>query len=381
MSLPSLARPTIAEIDLANLRANLRSSRSFIGEDLTYLAVVKADGYGHGARECARALRDEGAGWLGVATPEEAFDLRTAGLDGPILCMGGFWPGQEDYIIGLDLTTVVFSVELAARLNAAAAAADQIVQYHVKIDTGMGRVGIRFDDLEVFARALLGFNNLRLDGLMTHFAAADDLTDDFTDLQVRRFYDAVDVFKAAGHDTTYIDLANSPGAVAHPDARGNMVRLGGILYGLGGDVLPDGIPKPTLKPVMSLHTAITQIKRVPAGETIGYGRTFTTKRDTQIGTIPIGYHDGYPRALSNKGHVLVNERPAPVLGRVSMDWTVIDLTDAPDVKIGDRVTVMGRQGGLSVTAEDLAKLTNTISYEITCGISSRVPRRYIESDE
>jgi alanine racemase len=215
---------------------------------------------------------------------------------------------------------------------------------------------------------------------MTHFAVADKLSEnEFTTTQIKRFDEAVSTFEENGFHPKYKDLANSPGAIAHENSRGNMVRLGGVLYGLGGDVLPKEIVKPELKPVMSLHTRIAHIKKVPKGETLGYSRTFTTEKDSLIATIPIGYEDGYRRSLSNRGHVIVKDSFAPVVGRISMDWTIIDVTEIHDVKIKDEVILIGGQKELKITAEELAEKIETISYEITCGINRRVARKYVGS--
>ncbi|MEP7148501.1 MAG: alanine racemase [Acidobacteriota bacterium] len=370
-------RPTWAEINLDNLAFNFRSVKAFIGSDTKYMAVVKADAYGHGAVECAKRLEAEGVDWFGVALPEEGVELRKAGIRKLILCLGGFWDGQETVSLNYGLTPVIFQIEQAAILNGAAAERGTTISIHVKIDTGMGRVGVRFDSVSEFAERLKAFPHLRVEGLMTHFAAADDLDQtDFTNLQIERFNTAVAIFREKGFSPAYFDLANSPGAVAHPRSRSNLVRLGGILYGLGGDVLPGGIEKPELRAVMSLHTKIAHLKLVPAGETIGYGRTFTTKADTLIATVPIGYQDGYGRTLSNVGRAIVRGKFAPVVGRISMDWTTLDVTGVSGVCVGDEVTLIGENAGLQVTAEDLARATGTISYEITCGIDRRVPRVY-----
>ncbi len=368
-------RPTWAEINLDNLAFNFRSVKAFIGSDTKYMAVVKADGYGHGAVECAKRLEAEGVDWFGVALPEEGVELRKAGIRKLILCLGGFWDGQETVSLNYGLTPVIFHLEQAAILNEAAASRGTVVSIHVKIDTGMGRVGVRFDGVSEFAETLRSLPHLRVEGLMTHFAAADDLEQtDFTNLQIERFNTAVAIFREKGFSPAYLDLANSPGAVAHPESRSNLVRLGGILYGLGGDVLPSGIEIPELKSVMSLHTRIAHLKLVPAGETIGYGRTFTTNADSLIATIPIGYQDGYSRALSNAGRAIVHDKFAPVVGRISMDWTTLDVTGVNGVRVGDEVTLIGEKMGLRIASEDLARTIGTISYEITCGIDRRVPR-------
>jgi alanine racemase len=370
-------RPTWAEINLDNLAFNFRSVKKFIGSETKYMAVVKADAYGHGAVECAKRLEAEGVDWFGVALPEEGVELRKAGIRKLILCLGGFWDGQETLVLSYGLTPVIFQIEKAADLNEAAARRGTDVSIHVKIDTGMGRVGVRYDQVDDFANQLRSLAHLRVEGLMTHFAAADDLGQkDFTDLQIERFNAAVATFREKGFTPAYLDLANSPGAVAHPASRSNMVRLGGILYGLGGDVLPGGVDKPDLKPVMSLRTKIAHLKTIPAGETVGYGRTFTAGIDSRIATIPIGYQDGYSRSLSNIGRAIVRGEYVPVAGRVSMDWTTLDVTSVEGVKVGDEVILIGEQTGARITAEELAKATGTISYEITCGINRRVPRLY-----
>lgn len=378
MSASLTSRPTKSVIDLDALAFNFRSVKSFIGDEIEYMAVVKADAYGHGAIECSRRLSSEGIDWFGVALPEEGLQLREAGIDKPILCLGSFWLGQENLITENQLTPVIYQSDKAKSLNQTAESLGVTVDIHVKIDTGMGRIGVRFDEIETFAEQLTEFTNLNLDGLMTHFATADDLHGNFTGLQINRFNDCVGNFRKKGFDPTYIDLANSPGAIAHPDARGNLVRLGGVLYGLGGDVLPAGIEKPDLVPVMAVRSEITQIKKVPKGESIGYGRTFFTKRDTVIASIPIGYHDGYARNLSNIGSLIVNGKLATVVGRVSMDWVMIDVTDIDGAAVGTPVTIIGSEQGVSIKAEDIAALLSTISYEVTCGISARVPRIFEE---
>lgn len=379
MNQPKIAnRPTWAEINLENLAYNLQSVKKFISEPIKFMAVVKADAYGHGAVCCAKKLEAAGIDWLGVALPEEGFELRENGVQTPILCLGSFWSGQENDVIENNLTPVVFNLERAQKLHDAARKKNVLVDVHVKIDTGMGRIGIRLEEANDFAEKLKTLTNLRVDGIMTHLAAADKLSEnDFTNSQIKRFDEAVKIFEAKGFRPIYKDLANSPGAVAHRNSYGNMVRLGGILYGLGGDVLPTEIVKPKLKPVLSLHTRVAHLKRVPRGETLGYSRTFTAARDSIIATVPIGYQDGYSRSLSNNGRAIINEKYVPVVGRISMDWTILDVTDVPKAKVDDEVILIGEMGSLQVTSEELAQKTNTISYEITCGINRRVTKIYV----
>ncbi len=373
----TLERPTWTEIDLNNLAFNFYSVKRFIAENIRYMAVVKADAYGHGAVRCAKKLEEAGIDWFGVALPEEGLELRESGIKTPILCLGSFWSGQESLLLENDLTPVIYNLDLAAKFDRAAKEKGVRSNIHVKIDTGMGRIGVRFDEVAEFAAKLKQFHNLNLDGLMTHFASADDLDDNFTDVQIQRFANGVKIFEENGFEPKFKDLANSPGAIARQNSRGNMVRLGGVLYGLGGDVLPHDIELPELRPVMSLHTEISHLKMVPKGDTLGYGRTFRTENDSLVATIPIGYQDGYSRLLSNCGRALVRGAEVPVVGRISMDWTILDVTQVPNVQLGDEVVLIGTAGNLKITAEELAKKTGTISYEITCGINRRVPRKYV----
>ncbi len=368
-------RPTWAEIDLDALAGNLRVIRERVGREVSVMAAVKADAYGHGAVRCAQRLEAEGIDWFGVAMPEEGTELRSAGITKPILCLGGFWHGQQDVCLQMNLTPVVYRLDMIEALDRAARAAGVVADVHVKIDTGMGRLGIRGDDIRQFCEALSRFQSIRVDGLMTHLASADDPDqDDFTKRQLERFQEAVDLFRERGFAPSYIHAANSAGTFAFPQARGNIVRPGGTLYGFRRDVLPPQIDAGELVPVMSLRSRIMLLKKVGAGERLGYGCTFQTTRESLIATIPIGYDDGYRRSLSNRGRVIVGGTFSPVVGRVSMDLILIDVTDVPGVSLHDQVTLLGRDGDLSITAEEVGKLAGTISYEITCGISSRVPR-------
>jgi len=375
-----LCRPTWAEINLDNLAFNFHSVRNFIGKNVEIMAMVKADAYGHSAIECAKRLEKENVDWFGVALPEEGLELRQNGIKKRILCLGSFWKGQEKLCLENNITPIIFDLEKAELYNAAAKNSGIVADVHVKIDTGMGRVGVRFDKAEKFADQLKNFSNLNLEGLMTHFAAADNLSEiDFTDLQINRFNQCAKIFEDKGFQPKYKDLANSPGAIVHENSRNNLVRLGGILYGLGDDVLPKEVLKPELKPVLSLYSKVALLKKVPKGETLGYGRTFKAERDSMIATIPIGYQDGYSRILTNKSKVIINGFFANVVGRISMDWTIVDVTDIPNVKIDDEVILIGKSGELEIKAEDLAVLSDTISYEITCGINRRVWRKYVGS--
>lgn len=368
-------RPTWAEIDLDALASNFRWVRERVGSNVKVMAVIKADAYGHGAVNCARRLSAEGAEWFAVATPEEGIELRRASVKQPVLCLGGFWEGQAELCIKESLVPVVYRLDMVAALDRAARDAGRVADVHLKIDTGMGRLGVRYDEVGEFADALKAFKNIRVDGVMTHFAAADNPDMNcFTDEQVARFRQAVGLLRERGHKPTFEDMANSAGTFAHPASWGNMVRPGGVLYGLWRDILPPVPEPPPLRPVMALRTSITLLKKVHAGETLGYGCTFEASREMIVATLPIGYNDGYVRALSNRGRVIVRGSYASVVGRISMDLTILDVTDVQGVAVNDRVTLMGEDGELAITAEEIAKTADTLSYEITCGISKRVPR-------
>lgn len=375
------ARPTWAEIDTDALASNFQFVRKLVGDDVQIMCIVKADAYGHGAVVCARRLEREGAAWFGVACPEEAFELRAAGIVKPILSLGGFWRGQEAALLSQRVTPVIYRLDMAESFNRAARAIGMVADVHVEIDTGINRSGVRFEDAREFAEKLRAFKHLRVDGLMTHCASADDPTqNDFTREQIKLYDQSLNIFRAHDHTPTYKDLANSPATFAHPNARGNLVRPGGILYGLWRDILQPQDVVPKLHPVMSVRSRIALLKTIHKGESAGYGRTFVAERDTKIATLPIGYHDGIPRALSNRGRVIIRGRFAPIIGRVSMDLTLIDVTDVFDVALDDVVTFIGADGDLQITAETLAHEADTISYEITCGIGTRVPRKSLESE-
>jgi len=374
-------RPTWAEIDLDALAHNLGVIRKQVGPETKIMAAVKANAYGHGSVQCARRLEAEGVDWFGVALPEEGIELRESGISRPILCLGGFWQGQESACLQYQLTPVVDRLDETEALDRAARDAGIKANVHLKIDTGMGRLGVRPEKLSQFCEGLQRLSHIRVEGLMTHLAAADDpALDEFTASQLKRFEDGVRECRQHGIDPAYIHVANSAATFALSQGERNMVRPGGSLYGFVRDVFSTRIVRPALKPVMSVHSRIILLKSVGPGEKLGYGCTFETKRESLIGTIPIGYDDGFRRALSNRGKMIVRGQFAPVVGRVSMDMTLIDVTDVSHVAVDDYVTLLGSEGEAAITAEDLGELLGTISYEITCGISSRVPRIYLEKE-
>ena len=368
-------RPTRAEINLANLAFNLNLIRNIVAENVKIMAVVKADAYGHEAISCAKKLQAENVDWFGVALPEEGFELRRNGIVKPILALGGFWRGQENLLLREKITPVIFRLDHAEMLDQAAASRQEKAAVHIKIDTGMNRLGVRFDEITAFAESLRRFENLEVEGLMTHFAAADEARfDDFTGEQIQTFKQSVEIFRAKGFHPAIIDAANSPATLARPDSHGNLVRIGGALYGIGKDIFRKSENAEKLRAVMTLKSEIMLLKTVKAGETLGYSRTFRVEKDSLIATIPIGYNDGIPRAAANGGRVLIRGEFVPLVGRISMDLILADVSAVKNVALFDEVLVIGKQGNAEISVEDFAETVNTISYEITCGISKRVPR-------
>lgn len=366
-------RPTAVFVDLDALTHNYREvSRRAEGRKV--LAVVKAEAYGHGAVEVSRRLLGLGADMLGVALVEEGATLREAGIAAPILVMGALFPEQAEGVISAGLTPVVFTRSVAERMSAAAKKYGTTVSVHVKIDTGMGRVGISPEDAPDFITALTRYDNIKVEGLMTHFADADLRDKQFASHQVARFATLIKTLHARGIDIPIRHAANSAAVLDYHQALLTMVRPGLMLYGY--NPLEGRAAGPDLRPVLSLVTRIAFLKEVPVGTPISYGRTFVTTRKSIIATLPIGYADGYSRGLSNTGEAIVRGIRVPIVGRVCMDMSMLDVTDVPNVREGDDVVLIGIQGSECITADDIAVKTGTITYEVLCGISDRVPRIY-----
>lgn len=373
------SRPTFAEISLAALRENYATLRSSVPARAAILAVVKADAYGHGFLEVCRQLEKQGVDAFGVAFLAEAIQLRKSGIDKPILLLGGVYPGQEKKCVGFNISTTVFSLEQAKALDTAARKLYRKALVHLKVDTGMGRLGIPYDQVPAMLDALKLLPNIYLEGVVSHFSSADELDEAgqyFTRLQSERFEWVVQQIRRARFNPRYIHIANSAGSLLKDYLFCNLVRPGIALYG----ALPsdDFQGRLALKPVMRLKSKIAMLKWVEPGTTISYGRRFTTEQRTLVASVPVGYADGYPRALTNRGVALVKGKRAPVTGTVCMDWIMLDVTDIVDVCVGDEVTLMGEDSqGNCISAEELAGWANTIAYEVLCGISKRVPRIYL----
>lgn len=369
---------TWAEISLSALDDNYHNIRKIL--DCNYLAVVKADAYGHGDTVVATRLQQLGADWFGVATADEGAALRHCGITRPILVFGYTSPVDASLLSAEHLTQALYSVEYGEQLQSNAKAAGVTVDCHLKLDTGMGRLGFdsQSPDLVEDIKRLCG-DSLRLTGVFTHFAVADELDErsvDFTKTQLDRFKAAIACLEHAGIDPGLRHCANSAGATIYPESRMDMVRVGISQYGYAPSAELEG--KIKLTPMMTFCSTIAMIKEIQPGDTLSYGRIYTAPTRRRIATIPVGYADGYPRQLGGTGRVIIKGKYAPVVGRVCMDQMMADITHIPEAGLGDRVILAGSQGDCKVSFEELAALTGTVNYERVCAVSSRVPRVYLD---
>ncbi len=366
-------RPTWAEVDLDRLAANLTAVRARLSGP-GVMAVVKADAYGHGALPVARRLEREGVEWLGVALVEEGVELRRGGVRAPILVLGGFAPTQAPLLLAEDLTPAVFRIEQIEALERAAAARGAVTDAHLKIDTGMGRLGMPVMGIPAICDALARAPRVRLSGAASHLAAADDPADPYTAAQLQEFIRGVNLLRGRGHAPAHLHLANSAAIVDHRATGLTLVRPGLLLYGHNAS------PRTALavRPILALRTHLIDLRELPDGASVGYGRAWKAPGLSTIATLGIGYADGLPRAAGNRGEVLVRGRRAPIVGRVSMDMTTIDVSAIPDATVGDVATVIGTDGGDAIGADALAAAAGTIVWEVLARLGSRVPRLYLE---
>lgn len=364
-------RPTVAVVDLAAVRHNVRV---LTPDRAAVMAVVKADGYGHGAVQVARAATEAGARWLGVAMVEEGVELRESGIETPILVLSELPPGSEKEALAAGLTPTLSTEAGLSRLGAAAGSVGGSVAVHVKLDTGMHRAGVQPEASLGFVRSVAG-EGLEVEGLWTHFACAEDPADPTTDVQLERFRQAADRLAAAGITPRYLHVANSAAIMTRPDTHLDLGRLGLAMYGLSPGPALAGVAD--LRPAMSWRSAVAATRRVLAGEGVSYGLRYRLQRESIIATVPVGYADGYSRRLAGMARVLIGGRRYPVAGAVTMDQIMVDCGDDP-VSPGDEVVLMGRQASGEITAEDLASWSGTISYEVVCAIGPRVPRVHLD---
>ncbi len=368
-------RPTWVTVDLDALAGNMQTVRRLIGDDKKCCAVVKADAYGHGSVACARQLLKAGADMLGVATVEEGAQLRQAGITAPVLLFGVSQPHEAEAVVKLELQATLVSFTQARLLNRAAEHLHKQAQVHLKVDTGMGRIGLNPPESLVLFEQLQALKHVQATGVYTHFAHADGCDKQLLDKQVALLKETAQSMKAMGHPDLVVHAANSAAVIESRHAYFDMVRPGLMLYGLCP--FSPANRKVTLKPALSWTTTIIQLKDVPEGVGLSYGHTYVTTRPTKVATLPVGYADGFSRLLSNQGEVLVHGQCCPVIGRVCMDMCLVDVTLVGGVKVGDEVILIGRQGRQEVTADMMAEKRDTIAYEVVCTIGKRVPRHYL----
>jgi alanine racemase len=364
-----------AEIDLSALENNLEEIKGRLKPGCEIMAVVKANAYGHGAVTVASALIPAGVTWLGVGDSSEALELRQAGITAPILILGAIIDDEAADVVRENITPSIHSSERARFLNDEAARQNRILDVHLNIDTGMGRLGASPRTVIDLLHEIWNLPNLHVTGLCTHFSSASSPTLHFAREQLRTLNRVIDEAAHLGYHFQIIHAANSAAMLRMEESHFNMVRVGIALYGID----PDGFFRDviSLTPVLSLKTQIVYLKTLSPGTPVGYDRTYTTHRETRVATLPVGYNDGYSYLLSNKAKAIVNGKKVPVIGNVTMDYTMIDVTYAGEVHVGDEVTLIGRSGNAQVTAEDLANLTGTIPYEVTCLLGKRVRRVYL----
>ena len=364
-----------AEVNLSHIRDNYKLIRNKVGDKVKILAVVKAEAYGHGMVPVSKLLVENNVDYLGVARIGEAAQLRKAGISCPILLFGSLPPKQIDSAISYRITPTVYTLELARAINKTAERKNVRVKVHLKIDTGMGRVGVWHEQALELTRAIYKLANIELEGIYTHFPSADEQEKDFTHRQIADFKSLIKSLEKEGFVIPCKHAANSAGILDIESSYFNLVRPGLMLYGIypSRHVSRELV----LKPALSLKTTVVHLKNTPAGRSISYGRKYVTGTSTVIAVLPLGYGDGYSHLLSNKSSVLIKGRRSPVAGRICMDQMMVDVGKIKDVKVGDEVVLIGPQGGREIKVEEIAEACGTISYQVLCWISRGVPRLYL----
>ena len=372
------SRPTVAVIDCDAFVNNLREIRKRIGPERKVMAVVKANAYGHGAVQLARCAIGTEADWLAVATIEEANELKDSGIDAPILILGAILPQEAKEVVKRGFRAVVPSHEVAQALEKASRTLGTKAKVHIMLDTGMGRIGFWHEGFVEDFQRIQSLGNLQIEGVLSHFRQSDVEDKEFAEWQLTRFREITNQIQKRGHVFQMRHIANSGAILDYPDSFFDMVRAGIILYGLYPSA--GASRNLSLGPVMTLKTKVVFLKTAPPGRSISYGRTYTTNRVTRVATLPLGYADGIPRYLSNTGFMMMKGIRVPIIGRVTMDQTMIDVTEVSDVALGDDVLVFGRMGEDSLSVEEVARWAGTIPYEVVCWVSRRVPRDYVRRD-
>ena len=369
-------RPAWVEIDLARLRRNLQLIRRALPRDVKWLAVVKDEAYGHGALDIARIALAEGAWGFGLSTLEEAMLLRDGGITAPLLLLGERQEAELEWCVAHDLTVCVNEPHAVRKLARIAAAFDRQVPVHVKINTGMSRYGVRWDEALPLIEQILAEKSLRLEGVMSHFSQSDETDKTFANLQFARFNEVLQALAARGVLVPLRHICNSGGFLDLPHAHLDLVRIGLLMFG----VFPSTVCRriPGIEPVMSVKARIAAIQKLKPGEVVGYGMRYTAPSERRIAVLPIGYGDGFPR-VRNEGSALIHGRRAPLIGGIAMDALMVDITDIPEAQMWDEAVIMGRQGGEEITVHDLAKLKNSVSYEVLTSWRLRLRRKSVNS--
>lgn len=374
-----LPKRIYAEINLDAICNNVKETKKLVGKNVDVLAIIKADAYGHGALRTAKALSEMGINHFGVATAEEAMQLRKNGIDGNILILDYTFEECYSELIENNITSTVFEYSHAKKLNDIAGILGKKADIHIKLDTGMGRIGfIPSDESFQIIKKISELENITVSGIYTHFACADITDKTMTYRQIELFDSFCKKLEDGGISIPVKHLCNSAGIMEFSSAYANMVRNGIITYGLYPSEEVDKT-KINLTPAMSIKSHVVYVKEVDENFTVSYGATYVTGGKTKIATIPIGYADGYPRSLSNKGRVLIKGKSAPIIGRVCMDQMMVDVTEIDDVKQGDVVTIVGTDGKEKITVEELSNMSGSFNYEFVCNVNKRVPRVYIKN--
>lgn len=368
------------QVNLDAVITNVLNVRKKVGDSIRLMAIVKTDAYGHGAKVISKALGEVGVDYFGVATVEEGIELRRAGIDKPILILGYVYPEEYTDLINNDLMHAVFCYDNAVELSLKAKEMGKRAKIHIAVDTGMGRIGFIPNDKSVEEiKKINSLDNIVIDGIFTHFACADSSDKTSCNNQKKIYFEFLNKLKKADIEIPVKHMDNSAGIIDYDFDFLDMVRIGIMTYGLypSNEVKKESFP---LCPAMEIFSRVSYVKKVPKGFTVGYGSTYTTDKETEIATVSIGYGDGYPRALSNKGRVLINGNYCKIIGRVCMDQLMVDVTDL-NVHQGDKVTVVGKDNGKEITVEELADAAGSFNYEFCCCINMRVPRVFIKDGE
>lgn len=369
-----LFRPTYAEIDLRKLQHNIIEIKKLLSPGTKFMAIVKADAYGHGAVEVAKAAEKAKVDYFGVASLGEALELRSASIKSPILILSETPHAHVERLIDADITQTVYTLEMAQLLSDTAKQKAKLAKLHVKIDTGMGRVGVWPSNAVPLIKKIAALPNLVIEGLYTHFSKADDASSNFTMKQFDKFATVLNTMRTEGVTIPIVHAANSAATLNFPKTHLDMVRIGICIYGLGP--FEKGSLGIELEPVLTFRTKVLYIKEVPARTPISYGATYHTKSKTRIATLPVGYADGLPRSLSNQGSVILRSKRYPIVGTITMDMTMVNV-GYDKIEIGDDAIMIGRQRGEIISATEIGRLAGMINYEVLCGIGKRVPRIYL----